>query len=163
MAKTADPNSATSQFFFNLTNNSSSLNNTNNSGGFTVFGRVVGGFDILDQLNAANPNAAIILVNAGGPFSELPLLKSFEGPTIESDEFVYVDVTALSVKISRLAEGKRAISWNSISNRVNYVEYTTNFPPMWQPLVATNGNGSQFEISDNSGDARRFYRVRVAY
>lgn len=33
-----DPNSATSQFFFNLSDNSSNLNNQN--GGFTVFGRV---------------------------------------------------------------------------------------------------------------------------
>ena len=43
MAKTTDPNSANSGFFFNLANNASSLDDTNNSGGFTVFGHVVSG------------------------------------------------------------------------------------------------------------------------
>ena len=40
----SDPNSATNQFFFNLANNSSNLDNQN--GGFTVFGRLVGAADI---------------------------------------------------------------------------------------------------------------------
>src|SRR5581483_564104 len=38
-----DPNSATSQFFFNLANNSANLDNQN--GGFTVFGRINGPAD----------------------------------------------------------------------------------------------------------------------
>ena len=42
MAKTNDPDSATSQFFINLGDNSGPLDNPFNSGGFTVFGRVVG-------------------------------------------------------------------------------------------------------------------------
>ncbi len=164
MAKTADPNSATSQFFFNLTNNSSSLDNTNNSGGFTVFGRVVGGTNVLNQLNAAHPTAAIRLVNAGGAFSELPVVRTFSGASLESDELVYFDVTVLSVRISLLPDGAREISWNSISNRVNHVEYTTNFPAIWHPLVATNGNGGPIEVSDNTAEnSRRFYRVRIAY
>ena len=41
MARTSDPNSANSQFFFNLANNSASLDSTNNSGGFTVFGHTL--------------------------------------------------------------------------------------------------------------------------
>ena len=40
----SDPNSATNQFFFNLADNSSNLNNQN--GGFTVFGRLA---DVADQ------------------------------------------------------------------------------------------------------------------
>ncbi|MCB9845479.1 MAG: peptidylprolyl isomerase [Phycisphaeraceae bacterium] len=40
MAKSSDPDSATSQFFFNLVNNPG-LDNPGNSGGFTVFGRVI--------------------------------------------------------------------------------------------------------------------------
>src|SRR5271154_5324649 len=51
MAKTSDPNSATSQFFFNLTNNAASLDSTNNSGGFTVFGHVIAGTNVLNLFN----------------------------------------------------------------------------------------------------------------
>ena len=40
-----DPNSATSQFFFNLSDNSENLDNQN--GGFTVFARVVEGMDVV--------------------------------------------------------------------------------------------------------------------
>ena len=41
MAKTSDPDSATSQWFFNTVNNSNGLDIKSNSGGFTVFGEVV--------------------------------------------------------------------------------------------------------------------------
>jgi cyclophilin family peptidyl-prolyl cis-trans isomerase len=41
MAKTSDPDSATSEWFFNLADNAS-LDNPNNSGGYTVFGKVLG-------------------------------------------------------------------------------------------------------------------------
>jgi len=41
MAKTSDPDSATSEWFFNLADNAS-LDDPNNSGGFTVFGQVLG-------------------------------------------------------------------------------------------------------------------------
>ena len=49
MAKVGgNPDSATSQFFFNLADNSSNLDNQN--GGFTVFARVVAGIDVVDAM-----------------------------------------------------------------------------------------------------------------
>jgi len=45
-----DPDSATSQFFFNLADNSANLDNQN--GGFTVFARVVEGMDVVDAIAA---------------------------------------------------------------------------------------------------------------
>jgi cyclophilin family peptidyl-prolyl cis-trans isomerase len=53
MAKGSDPNSATSQFFLNLADNSSTLGSSN-TGGFTVFGQVQSGADqrILNTLAA---------------------------------------------------------------------------------------------------------------
>lgn len=52
MARTADPHTATSQFFIN-TNNNDFLNHkskTVNGYGYAVFGKVVDGFDVVDTI-----------------------------------------------------------------------------------------------------------------
>lgn len=57
-----DPNSATNQFFFNLSNNSANLDNQN--GGFTVFAQVVGnGMNLVDALTTVNPTSSIQIQN----------------------------------------------------------------------------------------------------
>jgi len=164
MAKTADPNSATSQFFFNLANNVAALDNTNNSGGFTVFGRVVDGTNALNKLNPGPASTTINVANLGGTIAELPVLKPATTATATFNDLIYVDITLLNVQVTLLADGSREISWNSVSNRLNYVEYTTDFPPMWQLLVATNAAGGNLTVLDLSSTNRsRFYRVRVDY
>ena len=50
MAKTSNPDSATSQCFINLSNNSSSLDVASNSGGFTVFGEIIEGMENVDAI-----------------------------------------------------------------------------------------------------------------
>jgi cyclophilin family peptidyl-prolyl cis-trans isomerase len=68
MAKTSDPNSATSQWFINLTDNSQALDDRRNSGGFTVFG------DVLPAaLPAADAIGGLPRFNFGGPFAALPV------------------------------------------------------------------------------------------
>jgi peptidyl-prolyl cis-trans isomerase A (cyclophilin A) len=53
MARTSDPNSATSQFFINVVNNPG-LNAPQPDGyGYTVFGKVVAGMDVVDKIRAA--------------------------------------------------------------------------------------------------------------
>jgi len=73
-----NPNSATNQWFFNLADNSSNLNNQN--GGFTVFGKVLGdGMQIVDAI------AALSTINRGGAFTNLPV-RNYTGtgtPTVE--------------------------------------------------------------------------------
>lgn len=60
------PNTATSQWFFNLADNSENLDHQN--GGFTVFGQVSDeGLAILDAMAALN------IMNGGGVFSNLPI------------------------------------------------------------------------------------------
>ena len=83
MAKVGgDPNSATSQWFFNLGDNSTNLDNQN--GGFTVFGRVLestnanDGTNILQHFNSLSTNAGIVnlgtvLGAAYQVFSDLPV------------------------------------------------------------------------------------------
>lgn len=50
MARTADPDSATAQFFINVVNNDM-LNRPSPDGhGYAVFGKVVGGMDVVDKI-----------------------------------------------------------------------------------------------------------------
>jgi peptidyl-prolyl cis-trans isomerase B (cyclophilin B) len=54
MARTSDPHSATAQFFINVSDNGF-LNHTSPSGqgwGYAVFGKVVGGTAVVDQIKA---------------------------------------------------------------------------------------------------------------
>lgn len=65
MARTADPHSATAQFFINLKDNNG-LNPSPGQHGYTVFGRVVKGMDVVQKI-------AAIPTGAGGPFpAEVP-------------------------------------------------------------------------------------------
>jgi len=83
-------NSGTSQFFFNLEDN---LFLDTVDEGFTVFGEVLGnGLDVLDTINDLQ------IVNAGGPFNELPILDSTDLGAIGADDFVsFNSITVLTV------------------------------------------------------------------
>lgn len=66
-----DPNSATSQWYFNLVDNSAGLDPQN--GGFTVFGEVVGsGMDVVDAI-AALPLYNVDSAITNAPTANLPL------------------------------------------------------------------------------------------
>jgi peptidyl-prolyl cis-trans isomerase A (cyclophilin A)/peptidyl-prolyl cis-trans isomerase B (cyclophilin B) len=60
MARTNDPNSATTQFFVNLVNNDF-LNYKGTGTGYTVFGKVVEGMSVVEAIGKAP-------TGAGGPF-----------------------------------------------------------------------------------------------
>jgi cyclophilin family peptidyl-prolyl cis-trans isomerase len=164
------PNTATCQWFFNLANNSSlDLQN----GGFTVFGHVVRDPNGLLTLfnNLSNRITMVDMswwfpndsVAASGLFSELPITTNTLPNVPPYSSLLYVDVSLLSVQVS-VKGNPRTISWNSVSGRTNLVEYTTVMPPVWNRLVATNGNGTRFNVLDNQATNKfRFYRVRVLY
>jgi peptidyl-prolyl cis-trans isomerase A (cyclophilin A) len=85
MAKSGSPDSATSQFFFNLVDNSAVLSpQQQTNGGFTVFGDVVGnGMTIVDDL-AALPTP-LIGTGQGGVFNQIPLIDFPQGGTFPND------------------------------------------------------------------------------
>lgn len=60
MARTNDPNSASSQFFINVKDNDF-LNPSAQAPGYTVFGKVVSGMDVVDKIKA-------VPTGSGGPF-----------------------------------------------------------------------------------------------
>jgi cyclophilin family peptidyl-prolyl cis-trans isomerase len=65
MARTSDPDSATAQFFINVKDNAF-LDPSPRQEGYTVFGRVVSGMDVIDKIKA-------MPTGAGGPFpSDVP-------------------------------------------------------------------------------------------
>ncbi|MDC0127185.1 peptidylprolyl isomerase [Methylophilaceae bacterium] len=52
MARTSDPDSATSQFFINTSNNSFLDYPGQDGSGYCVFGKVTEGFDVIDKINS---------------------------------------------------------------------------------------------------------------
>ncbi|MBP1204830.1 peptidyl-prolyl cis-trans isomerase A (cyclophilin A) [Duganella sp. 1411] len=67
MARTGDPNSATSQFFINVADNEA-LNYPGRDGfGYTVFGKVVKGQEVVDKIKG-------VLVDDKGIFQNIPVI-----------------------------------------------------------------------------------------
>lgn len=60
MARTNDPNSASSQFFINVKDNDF-LNPSTQSPGYTVFGKVISGMDVVNKIKG-------VPTGSGGPF-----------------------------------------------------------------------------------------------
>lgn len=87
-----DPNSASSQFFFNLGNNSTNLDGQN--GGFTVFGRIVGAVSttevtdgvLLDLVGPGGESDTTVSdrSSTNGAFDDLPL-DGYSGSTFPTD------------------------------------------------------------------------------
>lgn len=57
MARTADPNSATAQFFINTVDNPRLDYASEDSPGYAVFGKVVSGMDVVDKIRAVETGA----------------------------------------------------------------------------------------------------------
>lgn len=84
-----DPDSATSQWFINLGDNSANLDGQN--GGFTVFGQVTSGMDVVDAI------ADLPVYNAGAPFSDLPMIDyPGGGEPITREYLVMTDIMQVS-------------------------------------------------------------------
>jgi len=67
MARTSDPNSATAQFFVNLVDNAFLDYPGRDGNGYTVFGHVVQGMEVVDKIGAATT------ASRGPAFSNLPV------------------------------------------------------------------------------------------
>lgn len=82
-----NPDSATSEFFFNLSNNSANLDNQN--GGFTVFAQVYDdeSWAVVEAMRTKE------IVNFGGAFDTTPVMDSFDpdAGTVDEDWFIYIN------------------------------------------------------------------------
>ena len=79
-----DPNSATDQFFINLADNSSNLDSQN--GGFTVFGVVSTGFDVVLKI------AQLPVVAEPSPLDSLPVEHGVTAQTATVNDLVFFNV-----------------------------------------------------------------------
>ena len=86
-----DPNSATNEWFINLSDNSSNLDVQN--GGFTVFGKVIG-----DGMNIVDSIAALQTYTVAG-LSGFPL-NNYSGGTLVSSNFITITVTQQEAAIT---------------------------------------------------------------
>jgi cyclophilin family peptidyl-prolyl cis-trans isomerase len=159
-----ETNSASSQWFLNLTNNAF-LDSVD--GGFTVFGRVISGTNVLNKFIPPHPstnNISRIGLYGTNQYDEaifmdtLPVLDP--NPTL--DDLVYVNVSFIQCKLDFSANGDRVVSWNCLSGQTNTVEYSTSMPPQWKPLlVAVGTRGTMFATNSAPPEASELYRVRL--
>ncbi len=66
MARTSDPDSATSQFFLNLVDNAALNPGGASPDGYAVFGKITSGLDVIDKI-------AQVPTGQSGPYSDVPV------------------------------------------------------------------------------------------
>lgn len=142
MAKTsASPDTATSEWFVNLANNASNLDNQN--GGFTVFARVTTpGMQVVDRI------AALPRVNAsnvvGGAFDNMPVATS--AVTVNN-------IREQSVVVRRVLELGSVATLSDADRVLNYLEAA--YPQYLQAAASASGTWE--------GYTYRHYAERNAY
>ena len=152
MAKIAgNPDSATSQWFVNMADNSANLDHQN--GGFTVFGRV-----IFDGMTVFDAIAKLPVRNLGGSLTNAPL-KDFDGVhaalsnLVKIDRVEVTDPTAifsdsiLSFAVDIGTGQMYHVSLRLISDNPSYVFQLD--PASVVPLSATPGNIATLSNSTN--------------
>jgi len=187
-----DPNSATTRFSINLKDNPERDGSTNGVGS-VVFGRVIRGTEVVDKLKLFKPAISMqenlyfaqsnCVLEISPVFVGFPIygfIKRSVG--VYSLRIVNVDITLLSVRVSRDEDGRTRVRWNPVYGRTNTVEFTDVFPPIWQKLaevppasiptpvyagsgIPSPGNPLNLPavIVDSDAAPGRFYRVRATY
>jgi cyclophilin family peptidyl-prolyl cis-trans isomerase len=154
-----ETNSATSQWFFNLSDENVFLDGVD--GGFTVFGRTLLGTNVLNRFNNTSITNGLYRVNAGGALNHLPVLST----NVTFDDLVYTVMSTQAwpkVQITLQANGSRLLQWNSLSNFVQVVESRDLGLITWTPLAEIPGTGALMSHADLVPLTQgRFYRIRI--
>ena len=173
MAKVGgDVNSASSEWFINLADNSENLDNQN--GGFTVFGRVLNNTNALSVFNTFTwldpqpTNRLYHLLGTGFPFDFRPQPPAF--PTLRKissypevfDNLMFIEVVELPLRVQPRGDGRPGLQWTSVPGVENRVEVSAGANAVWTLLTSVIPSGPISVFEDPSpGDGPRFYRVRI--
>lgn len=133
MARSSEQDSATSEWFFNVDDNSSVLD-ASNGGGYAVFGRVLGdGMSVVDAL------ASLSVYDAGSPFSSLPLVDMAPGSTtISLENLVKVKSVRTLPVYPSATDSEAVVSFTASSGNPGLVSATLS----GSSLILTPGAGS---------------------
>ncbi|MDD2237330.1 MAG: peptidylprolyl isomerase [Kiritimatiellae bacterium] len=155
MAKVdGDPDSATSQWFFNLADNPY-LNTAN--GGFTVFGRIIKGEEILRFFNNTSQYSIWTYNDGKGlVIPDIPYL-SF------APHFVMTQINILNPEIRMPSADELCIDWITAAGMTNILERTPSLTePDWQPVMSFCPDTAQVTTYTGSlKEVSAIYRVRV--
>jgi cyclophilin family peptidyl-prolyl cis-trans isomerase len=90
MALSTGPDSATSQWFFNVGDNSGSLDGITNGGPFTVFGQIADQASLGVMNSIATQKVVDLSASIGANFATVPVVNA-NGNTVEETNLVYVE------------------------------------------------------------------------
>jgi cyclophilin family peptidyl-prolyl cis-trans isomerase len=123
------PNSATNEWFFNVANNSSNLDAQN--GGFTVFGRVLGGgMSVVDAINALQDYD---LDGMDSTLFDAVPLKSNSGTLVQN--LIYIN------SVTTLNYPKGDYDFNGVVNANDYTVWKNSFGSTAAAEADGNGDG----------------------
>lgn len=152
-----ETNSATSQWFLNLGDNSR-LDAVD--GGFTVFGRVISGTNILNLFIPPPPLVGIFMDT--NIFPTLPVLST----NLTFNDLVYMNISLrrdLDLQVTTSIRGERQVGWNTMAAVTNILENSTNLiADSWEVSTSIVGTGSRFQFVEPA-TGPRFYRVKLLY
>lgn len=157
MAKTAlSPNTATSEWFFNVTDNTDILGSANN-GGFTVFGKVVSGLDVITKIAQASKT------NQGGALTDLPVQPGYNNDPDNNPSTPPPAVTASNLITLTKVEVKPGVTGDitgQVFEVVSVLDSTTNSPS--DLLTATLESASKLKLTyDTTKSGTAKVKVRV--
>ncbi|MBX7123059.1 MAG: peptidylprolyl isomerase [Opitutaceae bacterium] len=143
-ARTSSPNSATSEWYFNVIDNTTTLG-PSNGGGYTVFGRALGGsLPVIDAI-AAIPRYS------GGSFTEIPL-RNYTGGNPNANTYVLVNSitpvsiypgdSALSVLTFTTSSNNEAVATSALNGSTLTVTPKSQSGTASISVQATDSNGA---------------------
>ena len=132
MAKSG-PNTATSQWYFNTSDNTNLDDPTDDTGGFSAFGRVLGsGMSVIDSI------VALPRINLGGAFTTLPVKNIAK---VQNQVNVFTEDAVIVNDVRRLNIPAGDYDFNGTVNAADYTVWKDTFGSKTNAAADGNGNG----------------------